>query len=164
VTGNTAYNNAAGIAASGGCTINANTTYNNREDGIDASKACVVTGNTAYFNQNVGIYAPAACTVSGNTVGYNNQSNTVGFAGLYVKYDCLVKGNAVVGNKQNNIYVEEGGNAIEENLVTSCNPGNGIYFADSNNFYANNRARGNGTDYAGSLPTGAGDGGGNVSF
>ncbi len=32
------------------------------------------------------------------------------------------------------------------------------------NFFANIRASGNGSDYAGNVPTGYGDGGGNVSF
>jgi len=162
VTGNTAYNNTAGIATSSGCTIVGNTAYNNRQDGIVAGTASLVTGNTTYYNQNAGIYAPYACTVSGNTVGYNNQSNTVGFAGLYVNDNCLVKGNTVIGNKQNNIYVENSNNAIEENLVTVCSPGNGINFNSTGNFYANNRASDNGTDYANTA--GQTDGGGNYSF
>ena len=54
-------------------------------------------------------------------------------------------------------------NAIEENLVTDS-PGNSIYFSLVGNFYANNRASGNGTNYAGALPAGSGDGGGNASF
>ena len=52
--------------------------------------------------------------------------------------------------------------AVEENLVTGSTTG--IKFAFVGNFYANNRAADNTTNYGGSLPVGAGDGGGNVSF
>ena len=51
---------------------------------------------------------------------------------------------------------------IEDNLVVHCTAGNGIYFHFGGNFYANNRASGNGTDYAGGASQT--DGGGNVSF
>jgi parallel beta-helix repeat protein len=97
--------------------------------------------------------------VSSNKVNGNNRSNAGEHAGIRVFTDCAVKGNTTDYNKQNNIYVVGSGNSIEENIVT--NSTNGIYFQTIGNFYANNRASGNTTDYAGCVPTGDGDGGGN---
>jgi len=80
--------------------------------------------------------------------------------GLRVGYDSQVRGNTLNNNLQNNIYVGNIDNAIEENLVTDSS--NGIYFNVAGNFYANNRASGNTTDYANTA--GQTDGGGNASF
>ena len=83
--------------------------------------------------------------------------------GIQVSGDgCLVKDNTVAGNGARGIEVSGRYDAIEENLVTSCQVG--IYFANAQNYYANNRTMGNGTNYGGSLPTGAGNGGGNAGF
>ena len=57
---------------------------------------------------------------------------------------------------------EVGENAIEENLVTSCEVG--FFFAYEQNVYANNRALYNGVNYDGRVPTGAYDGGGNIGI
>ena len=184
IIGNTAYDNQSyGIDASGGCTVSGNTAKENGSDGIYAGSGSTVTGNTARENGSHGISADYGSTVTGNTVyknqgcgirtsGYsmltgnvartNNQSNTPNYAGIYVPSDCLVKGNTLTANLQNNIYVWGGDSAIEENLVTDCSQGNGIYFNLTGNFYANNRASGNGTNYAGTA--GNTDGGGNFSF
>jgi len=113
-------------------------------------------------NQQWGIYVFSSCRITGNTISSNNLSNTAGVGGLYVSSDNHVKDNALDGNFQNNIYIYGSDNAIEENLVTDSI--NGIYFSFSGNFYANNRASGNTTNYAGTLPSGGGDGGGNASF
>ncbi len=163
VTGNTVYNNSGtGISTGNGCTVTGNTAYSNGERGIYTIACCTVTGNTVYYNQWSGIRASAGCMVTGNTVYENNLSDTTDYAGIYaVSSYCLVKGNAVSKNKQNNIHVWGSGNAIEENLVTNST-GNGIYFGMSGNFYANNRASGNVTDYN-DIP-GNTDGGGNVPF
>ncbi len=123
----------------------------------------LLKGCTAQRNGSIGIYTGYACMVTANTVYSNNLSETVNWGGIYAYNDCLVKGNIVRFNNQNNIYVYGSDNAIEENLVTDCT-GNGIYFKIAGNFYANNRASGNGTNYGGTLPSGGGDGGGNASF
>ena len=160
-----ADNTGHGIFATGnGSTITGNTAYNNQGYGISVGNGSTVTGNTVFSNQSTGIIASSGSTVTGNTVSSNNQSNFASYAGIWVYADCLVKGNTLDGNLQNNIYVFSSGNAIEENLVTDCVPGNGIYFYVGGNFYANNRAAGNTTNYGGTLPSGGGDGGGNASF
>lgn len=165
VTGNTAYNNQNhGISLDAGATVIGNTAYSNQSNGINTPGVCVITNNTAYYNQVDGIYAGSGSTVTNNTAHGNNQGDSSSNGGIRVYYGCLVKGNTLKNNKQNHIYVARSDNAIEENLLTLCTLGNGIYFEQTGNFYANNRASGNGTDYAGDVPTGDGDGGGNVSF
>jgi parallel beta-helix repeat protein len=165
VTGNTAYNNQNhGVRIQGGATVIGNTAYSNQSDGINTPGCCVITNNTAYANQVDGIYAGSGSTVTNNTAYANNQGDSSSNGGIRVYYGCIVKGNTLKNNKQNHIYVTMSDNAIEENLLTACTFGNGIYFNQTGNFYANNRASGNNTDYAGSVPTGDGDGGGNVSF
>ena len=165
VRGNTAYNNQShGIASSSACTVSGNTAYYNNASGITVSSGTVVSGNTAYYNNYYGIFAGGGCTVIDNATSFNNQFNSASYAGIYAGSDSIVKRNTAWANKQNNIYVFGSDCAIEENLVTDSNPGNGIKFNSIGNFYANNRASGNGTDYAGNVPVGAGDGGGNASF
>lgn len=161
VTGNTAsHNQGAGIHTSWGCTVTSNTANGNQGNGIYTNSSSTITENAVDDNQHTGIYTESGCTVSSNTAHGNNRSNADDHAGIRVTTDCLVKGNTVDYNKQNNIYVVGSGNSIEENLVT--NSTNGIYFRARGNFYVNNRASGNTTDFAGSVPTGDGDGGGNT--
>ena len=161
VTGNMASRNqGSGIHTGWGCTVTGNTTNDNQGNGIYTDSSSMITENAIGGNQRTGIYTESGCTVSSNTAHGNNRSNAGEHAGIRVFTDCLVKGNTVDYNKQNNIDVVGSGNSIEENLVT--NSTNGIYFRASGNFYANNRASGNTTDFAGSVPTGDGDGGGNT--
>lgn len=184
VTDNNAYSNTVhGIDAAAACTVTGNTVYSNQDDGIHSSSLCIITGNTAFQNQDDGIYAFGSCKVSGNTANtnngygisadagselsgnianYNNQNDSSFHAGIRVNGACLLKGNAVSYNKQKNIYVYSSGNVIEGNLVTDSTIG--IFFQSIGNFYTNNRASGNATSYSGSVPTGSGDGGGNVEF
>ena len=161
LTKNTVYENQDnGIRAQWGCTVTDNTVDDNQGNGIYTDSSSMITENAIGGNQRTGIYTESGCTVSSNTAHGNNRSNAGEHAGIRVFTDCLVKGNTVDYNKQNNIDVVGSGNSIEENLVT--NSTNGIYFRASGNFYANNRASGNTTDFAGSVPTGDGDGGGNT--
>jgi len=163
VTDNIAYDNKEhGIVAGEGSTLAGNSAYGNDKDGISASVGNTVRGNTAYENAQNGISAYPGSTVTGNTVYYNNQDFGLANAGIYVSDGCLVKGNNARYNFQNNIYINGPDNAIEENLVTYCGGGNGICFNSIGNFYANNRASGNGTNFSGT--TGQTDGGGNVGF
>ena len=161
VTGNTAsHNQDHGIVAYTGCTVTVNTTYNNQGIGISVVYGGSVITNTAYLNQRSGIRATNGSTVTGNTVRSNNQSNNADYTGIWAGTGCLVKNNNVTSNEQNNIYVYGSKNSIEENLVTYSN--NGIYFRIIGNFYANNRASGNSTNYN-DVP-GNQNGGGNVEF
>jgi parallel beta-helix repeat protein len=141
------------------------TATENGTSGIKISAGCTVIGNTVFRNQFAGINAGSGCTVMSNTAYENNQSNTAGYGGIMAYYGCLIKANTARFNKLNNIALWgpiNGHNAIEDNLVTDCTPGNGIGFFGTGNFYANNRASGNGTNYANTA--GNTDGGGNASF
>ena len=164
--GNTSGENVGhGIDAMSGNTLISNTCSANERWGIYAyEEACTVKNNSVRYNDQGGIITAEDCMVIGNTVNNNNIADVATYCGIYANHDCVVKNNTVTHNKRYNIYVAASDNAIEENLVTDSS-GFGIYFNSTGNFYANNRASGNSTaDYGGSLPTGAGDGGGNVSF
>ena len=161
---NSAWNKGyAGIRAGLGCTLIGNNCFINKGHGIVAYDGCTVKNNSVRYNDKHGIIADDGCLVIDNTVNNNNIVDSPGSSGIEVSDDCLVKNNTVTENKQCNIYVASTDNAIEENLVTDSS-GFGIRFFGSNNFYANNRASGNNIDYGGNVPTGSGDGGGNVSF
>jgi len=132
----------------------------NGNDGIGLGDGCLVFNNVVAFNTYYGIWSWDGCTVSDNT-SYSNKY------GIYVEgTGAWIKGNTVRGCELANIYVKGTKNAMEGNLVTGSTGGSGIYFETSGNFYSNNRASGNKTNYSGpGKPTGApGDGGGNVGF
>ena len=76
-----------------------------------------------------------------------NTLNVANTGGLHVSDDSRVVGNSLDTNAQNNIYVIGSDSTIENNLVTDCTNGNGIYFNANGNFYGNNRASGNVTNY-----------------
>jgi len=168
IAGNTVYGNKGeyGISATGS-TIKDNSVHENADTGIFAANSTLV-GNTVSGNAGWGIQATDGTTVLSNTVSINNKGDKADKGGISVADDCQIKGNTVVGNKQNNIHVSGSDNMIEENLVTDSLGGNGINFAHPangpQNFFANNRASGNGNNYAGNPPTGKNNGGGNVSF
>lgn len=151
-----------GISTFAGCTITNNISYNNHSHGILANgESCTVTGNTVWNNGDIGIAVEGCCsTVTGNTAYNNNTLNKPSNAGIRVYNSTLLRGNTVTNNTRNNILIMGAGNTIEENLVTRST--NGIYFNHSGNFYDNNRASANGTDYTNIV--GSTDGGGNVSF
>lgn len=159
---NVCYGNEShGISADGGARITGNTIRRNKECGISCYGG-LITGNVIVVSDKSGIKCQTAI-ITGNLVGYNNQSGSQDHAGIHVQGTCLVKSNKVQGGHTYSICVSGEGNVIEANLVALCT-GTGIHFSSSNNFYANNRSTGNTTNYAGSLPTGSGDGGGNVEF
>jgi parallel beta-helix repeat protein len=156
VTGNTCYeNHNRGITTYSNCTVTGNTCCDNGNQGIlcEGSGGSTVTGNTCRGNW-VGIQVLDGCTVIGNTARKNKHS------GIFVRMGSLVRNNTLRANEQYNIYVEQLGNAIEGNLVTKSP--DGIYFNSGGNFFANNRASGNDSDY--SNYEGNTDGGGNYSF
>ncbi len=167
VIGNTVYGNKGeyGISA-GGSTIRENNVSDNADTGIFSGSSTLI-GNTVSGNGGWGIQALDGSTILSNTVSMNNKGNAPEKGGISVGDDCQIKGNTVVSNKRNNIHVSGSDNLIEENLVTDSLGGNGINFAHPSNgpqnFFANNRASGNGTDYAGNPPTGKANSG-NVSF
>jgi len=155
VTGNIIFENSgSGLMAGLAVTVTGNTVGANGGDGIAAYSGCTVSGNTVEYNNSSGIWAQEGCNVTGNT-SYDNAW------GIYVAGDGnLIKSNTFRSNAQTGISVDGLANAIEENLVTGSPAG--FDFVKCDNFYANNRAAGNGTDY---VNTGCQtDGGGNVSF
>ena len=163
VINNNAFENGYnGINAGSGSTVVNNSSMKNGWHGIQVGDGCTIIGNTVMQNQRRGITTSSNCLILNNTVTENNLDNNTSYAGIYVWTGCVVKGNLVNDNNQYNIYTWGADHAIEENLVTGSTYG--IYFNSAGNFYANNRASGNTTNYGGNVPGGSGDGGGNASY
>ena len=163
-------NGGYGIAAADSCTLDRNTSYSNYL-GIYAGTGCTVTNNNLQYNWVAGIQVDSGCNVACNT-SCNNQwpdflpppTDYDVSVGLIVDGLCnMVKDNTLRSNTETNILIYGSRNAIENNLVTNAQ--NGIYFMEDGNFYANNRASQNTTDYRNApSSSGPGDGGGNAAF
>jgi parallel beta-helix repeat protein len=145
--------------------------------GITCNSLSSVTGNVVSRNNIVAILTGSGCTIRDNTLsegsygispgdGCSVIDNTIFFMfdGISILdvSGCLVRGNTVRECDGNGISIEGFDNAIEENLVTSCEVG--FFFGYEQNVYANNRALYNGTNYDGRVPTGVYDGGGNIGI
>jgi parallel beta-helix repeat protein len=143
--------------------------------GITCASFCSVTGNVVSRHAIFGIQTGSGCTIRNNTVGECSYGivpgdgcsvtdNTIFFAGdgMWISdaAGCMIRGNTIRECQGNGINIEGFDNAIEGNLVTSCEVG--FYFAYNQNVYANNRALYNGTNYGGQVPSGIYDGGGNI--
>jgi len=155
VTNNVCYiSNARGISTGHGCLISGNYVYSNKHQGIlaEGGGLSTITGNTCIDNA-WGISVQDGCKVTDNTCLSNREG------GIAAGRNCIVKGNLLRGNNTYNIHAGTG-SSVEENLVTLATYG--IYFQTGGNFFANNRASGNATDYGNTA--GNTDGGGNVSF
>jgi hypothetical protein len=155
VTGNAAR----GIVAGNNSNISGNVVGSNTSDGISAGDHVTITGNTVSSNGGTGI----ACTggyIARNTVSLNNTSATVGLGGIVLSYRSQVKENTLEGNSKNNIYILQYRNSIEGNVMSGSDTG--INFGSNGNYFNNNRATANSTNYA-NIGTNT-DGGGNVSF
>jgi parallel beta-helix repeat protein len=148
LSGNTAYNNTGTYTILGGygSTLSGNTAYNNTGTyAIYGRLASILSGNSVYYNAGWGIYGNGSNLIKDNTASYNNTANTAGRGGLRAGSDSRVVGNTLDSNYQNNIYVYSSDSTIESNTVTDST--NGIFFNNSGNFYGNNRAAGNITNF-----------------
>jgi parallel beta-helix repeat protein len=137
-------------------TVIGNVAANNNIIGIKTGSGCIISDNTV-SNNYYGISAWYGCNIIDNTSSYNGQ------VGIRAGGDGnLIKGNTLLANTQYGINVLGSYNAIEENLVTYSEVG--INFSNSQNVSSNNRALNNTTNYGGSVPSGAGNGGGNIGL
>ncbi len=143
--------------------------------GITCGPLSTVTGNVVSRHRITGIQVLSGSTVHNNTIGECSYGivpsnacsivdNTIFFTfdGISVvdMAGCLIKGNTIRECEGYGIAIEGFDNAIEENLVTSCEVG--ISFLYAENVFANNRALYNGTNFGGNVPSGVYDGGGNI--
>lgn len=141
-----------------GCVISENENY-----GIYAHSDSNVFDNTVEDNGWTGIYSSYACRIYSNNVSGNNTSGASSAGGIYSSHRCYVSGNNCADNTGHAIYSQNPDNAIVENLLIGGTYG--IYFGSGGNYFEKNRCSGNSTAaFGGSVPAGAGDGGGNVSF
>ncbi len=176
----------SGISVSGTATVRNNLVQNNGRSGIShgslivgnvvanngsggsniyyaiKTSNAVIRNNVVRNNQYSGI-SGSNLLVENNLLESNNLSEDANGGGIVVIGESRVVGNVLKGNKINGIRVSSYGNVIIDNHITRTNPGNGINFTISSNFYRDNTAYGNGTDFnlGGFTIT---DGGGNVGF
>ncbi|OHB75111.1 MAG: hypothetical protein A2Z25_01570 [Planctomycetes bacterium RBG_16_55_9] len=134
--------------------VTGNVVSNHRIIGIRVRMGCMVRDNTI-SDCSYGIIPEDGCSIIDNTI-----FSTFDGISIFDSSGCLIRGNTVRECDRNGINIEGLDNAIESNLVTSCEVG--INFLYGQNVYANNRALFNGTNYGGQVPTGVYDGGGNI--
>jgi len=148
MSGNTVYDNSAtGIFGDNGSMITGNTVYGNSSHGIRSYEGVIIKGNTVYQNDHWGIFSSTSCLVQENVILRNNLLNSADEGGLRISGSSRIIGNTLRFNRSNNVYVFGSGSTLEENLITQDLAETGIFFHDSGNFYGNNKASGNGTDY-----------------
>jgi len=166
ITGNILKDNATGgVSAGSGSVVVANSVMQSKATGIFAREGCAIRDNVVWGSSDTGIYAELGCLVEDNVACANNQSNTPGvYAGIRAVGDCIVRGNSARANLQNDFMTVLSGNVLEDNLATAPvdTLGNGFCFRIAENYFANNKSSGNTTGFVGKVPTGAGDGGGNL--
>jgi parallel beta-helix repeat protein len=165
-----AQNAGYGIAVADASTLDHNTALGNYL-GIYAGSGCAVTNNVCQGNWAAGMLVQSGCTVTDNTLD-NNQwpdflpppTDIDSGTGLIVDgLGSAIRGNTLRGNSDTNMRIKGTHNAVESNLVTGSQFG--IYFEEIGNFYANNRASQNTTNYMKAPGSNSpGDGGGNVAF
>jgi hypothetical protein len=131
------------------------TCTNNGYEGVLALYGSMVTGSTLGWNT-VGVNLGSGCQLVDNMIYGNVKGVWVQLKGN------VIRGNTLRMNNERGIDVSGTDNVIDGNFVTMSTVG--IYFGQAGNFYANNRVADCGTAFGGSVPTGAGDGGGNKSF
>lgn len=149
------------IAPSAGSTvINNNVAHNEGTYAVIALSGVSIVNNTVTNNDNWGVYAANGNLIKDNNISNNNTTNTAQQGGLRILGNNRVIGNTLDANLINNIYVGATGNSIEENLFT--NSTNGLSFVTDQNFFVNNRAHGNTTNYVNSSVNT--DGGGNFEY
>jgi parallel beta-helix repeat protein len=163
-------NGGYGIAVADASILDRNSAFDNYI-GIYVGSGCTVTNNSSQANWAAGMEVQSGCTVTGNTLD-NNQwpdflpppTDTDSSTGMIVDGDGnAIRGNTLSGNPDTNILIKGTHNAVENNLVTGSQ--NGIYFDATGNFYANNRASQNTTNYRKAPASNSpGDGGGNAAF
>lgn len=158
-------NTTGGIACGNYSLILGNLVTKTEKAGIFARNGCTIKDNTVCEAGNTGIYGEKGCLIEGNITSENNQVNAPwAYAGIKAVGDCVIRNNVARGNLQNNIWVLRSGNVVEDNLATAPvdTLGNGYAFGNKANYFANNKASGNQTSWAGEVPEGPNDGGGNV--
>jgi len=179
VINNTASNNGVhGFGNIDNGTVIGNIANDNGEMGILAHNS-VIQSNTASGNGTYGIFGLSSNIIDNSVIGLLGASDT----GIYGEIG-TIRGNSIkmqgavttgirTGNRtyvtnnqihNTNIGIKVGGtrSTIESNSVSTTSQG--IYFDSSDNFYKNNKAIGGGPSaFAGSVPVGAYDGGGNIN-
>jgi parallel beta-helix repeat protein len=142
-------------AGAHGHIVAGNAVYNSYYNGITVGAGSMITGNISNRNREHGITVFGGCTVMNNTV-YNNG----GMGIISSNNGSSIINNTVTDNPTANISIGGQHNSLVGNLVTGSAAG--IELGNTENFYDQNRAANNTTDF--SIIAGNTDGGNNVSF
>lgn len=159
ITHNVANGNGGrGITATNASIVD-NTASFNGTDGIRGTDSNII-GNTTNNNERIGIDCNAG-KVENNVASGNNDSNSTSGGGIRIQGNCYVHDNSLDFNNQASINATTfSGSVIVENRLFGSD--RGLWLQSSGNFYDNNWAANNTTDY--DVAAGNTDGGGNISY
>jgi parallel beta-helix repeat protein len=160
----------SGIAADNNCLIIENIVTSRDTNaahawGIRVGDGSRAIGNTVAYTSIVGIYSQGQSVISGNHVSYCNLGTNANYGGIAlfsgpaevednVAFNCLAAG----------IAVHAGRSSVINNRIKSSPVGVNFGGAAGTSYFANNRVSGATNAFAGSVPAGILNGGGNISF
>jgi hypothetical protein len=158
-----------GISADNNCLItdNAVTSLDTNAAhawGISVSGVgCQIVGNTVSRTSDDGILALGNHMIRANHVSYANMATNATSGGITVfNSSSEVEDNVTLNCVAVGIGVYSAGSSVINNRVKSSPQG--VFFGANNCYFANNRVSGATNAFAGTVPGGALNGGGNISF
>jgi hypothetical protein len=159
----------SGIGAASNCLITENiiTSFDTNAahaSGIQVNgKGSRIVGNTISYTSDDGILALGTHVIRANHVSYANLATNSSSGGITTFNDSSeVEDNVTFNCISAGIWVNSTGTSVINNRVKSSPVG--IHFASPNCYFANNRVSGATNAFTGSVPGGALNGGGNISF
>jgi hypothetical protein len=161
----------SGISADSNCLITENVVTSRDTNaahawGITASgDGCRIVGNTVAYTSTVGIYTLGQNIIKGNHVSYSNLSANATYGGIAVlNQSAEVEDNVTFNCLAAGIAVHSGRSSVINNRIKSSPVGINFGGGAGTSYFANNRVSGATNAFAGSVPAGALNGGGNISF
>lgn len=122
-----------------------------------------IVGNTISRTSDDGIFALGTHVIRGNHVSYANMATNSSSGGITVSNSSSeVEDNVTFNCLGSGIGVYSAGSSVINNRVKSSPIG--VYFNNTNCYFANNRVSGATNAFSGTVPGGALNGGGNISF
>jgi hypothetical protein len=160
-----------GISADSNCLISENVITSRDTNaahawGISVSGiGCRVVGNTVAYTSVAGIYALGQHMIKGNHVSYSNLGTNTFSAGIAVFNEASeVEDNVVVNCVGAGIAIQTARCSVINNRIKGSPVGINFGGSGGTSYFANNRVSGATNAFGGSVPAGALNGGGNISF
>jgi parallel beta-helix repeat protein len=160
-----------GIAVDSDCLITENVVTSRDTNaahawGITASgHGCRIVGNTVAYTSLIGIYTLGQSIIKGNYVSYSNLSTNATYGGIAVLNESAeVEDNVTFNCLAAGIAVHSGRSSVINNRIKSSPVGINFGGGAGTSYFANNRVSGATNAFAGTVPAGILNGGGNISF